>query len=286
MRFQRKFRCDFCASTESKPYLKTTKVSWYGKDRFELHSCVNCNLVMAFPRPDRDALYKDFFEGADSAQRTITRKLSRPNVLAVHEKAVERAEGFFKEANDGRRPKVIFDMGFGAGTLMEAARLKEMEAEGNEINLAGVHRMQDLGFNAHHGFTRDLSLEPERFDMVFNFDYLEHSYEPFQDLKTCNALLKGNGILYLKTLYLDCPDHLLKGPNYQLLGQGHFSYFWPRTLLCMFQSAGFEILELRMTGLIYIIAKKVGPPLPKISLNFLDHRYAMVEEKTPLEVHH
>lgn len=156
--------------------------------------------------------------------------------------------------------KTLYDMGCGAGTIMEAAKNLGLEAAGNDINKNAMERLKDLGFETYHGFTNDLKLPKDKFDIVINFDYLEHSYEPYLDLITCNEILKDDGILYLKTLYLDCPDHILKGEGYQLFGQGHFSYFPARTLCSMVYSAGFEIENLRLGNLIFITARKKRAP--------------------------
>lgn len=257
--------CNYCSSDSYTLYLRSPVPSWYKKQPLELVQCTSCGLVRALYRPDPDILYQRFLAAHDTAQIAVERKLNRPNVDLQHERAVERAMKHVES------PTRLFDMGCGAGTVMEAAKRIGLEAEGNDINLAGVERLRELGFTAYHGFTSRLELPSESFDIVINFDYLEHSFEPYEDLLTCYDLLRDGGVIYLKTLYLDCPDHILKDDGYQLFGQGHFHYFFPRTLCSMLNRAGFEILELQLGGLINVIARK-GPQSDTDEINRYEFR--------------
>lgn len=246
--------CNYCKSTEFLEFMTSDAPSWYSGQPLVLNECAKCGLVFADPRPEKNSINKSYLEGAESARAAVARKLNRPNVLKVHLKHLQTALSFCEDQSSRKR---VFDMGCGAGTMMEAARSLDLEAEGNEINLAAIERLRELGFTCYHGFTNEIAELPKNsYDIVINFDYLEHSYVPFEDLHTCHAILRDNGILYLKTLYLDCPDHLMKNDKYQLFGSGHFYYFKPRTLVNMILSAGFEILDIKMGNLIFVVARK------------------------------
>lgn len=247
-------QCDYCGHTEFTHYMTSKNSRWFEGKQLTMYKCNNCDLAVASPRPDRNVIYDDFLNGGEDAQNAVTRKLGRPNVMVVHDRAIKHALKFQPDA------KTLFDMGCGAGTIMEAAKINGMSASGNDINKCAVERLNDLGFETYHGFTNELDLLKDKYDIVINFDYVEHSYEPYQDLVKCNEILKDDGILYLKTLYLDCPDHILKGYAYQLFGQGHYSYFPARTLCSMVYSAGFEIEDLRLGQLIFITARKKRKP--------------------------
>lgn len=247
-------QCDYCGNTQFKHYSTSEKANWFKNEPLVMHKCTQCDLAVANPRPERIGLYKSYLQGSESAAKAVERKIARPNVMRVHSQAVEHAMKFKPKA------KWLYDMGCGAGTIMEAAKTLGLKAGGNDINKNAMERLSDLGFEAFHGFTNELDLPKNKYDIVINFDYLEHSFEPYKDLITCNEILKDDGILYLKTLYLDCPDHITKGDGYQLFGQGHFSYFPARTLCSMVYSAGFEIEELRLANLIFITARKKRKP--------------------------
>lgn len=271
--------CDYCGGIEFTHHMTNKKSHWFQDQPLIMYSCNNCNLVMASPRPDSAVIYKDYILGLEDAKKAVERKLARPNVMITHEKAIKHALNFKEDA------KWLFDMGCGAGTIMEAAKTFGLSASGNDFNKSAIDRLGELGFEAYHGFTQDLDLPKGKYDIIINFDYLEHSYSPYRDLVTCNEILKDDGILYLKTLYLDCPDHILKGHAYQLFGQGHFSYFPARTLCSMVYSAGFEIENLRLGQLIFITArKKRKPGLVRMNHYSTDNSEDVVDlKKSPVE---
>lgn len=256
--------CNYCGGTDFSTYLVSSRPPWFDGQDMQLLRCGRCNLVFASPRPRRERIYTDMLDGGPIAEATFERKAARRNVDMIHSRHLSHAMSFIPEA------KRVFDMGFGAGTIMQAARTLGLEASGNEINRFSCEALARDGFEVHHGFTRDLDLPAEHFDIVVNFDYLEHSYEPYEDLLTCNRILRDQGILHLKTLYLDCPDHILKGDAYQLFGAGHFAYFFPRTLCSMLYSAGFTIEELRLGALIFVVARKAREPEAEPVLRFDD----------------
>jgi hypothetical protein len=95
-------------------------------------------------------------------------------------------------------------------------------------------------------------------DIVINFDYLEHTYTPFEDLGRCLDLLKPGGFMHLRTLYLDCPAHKNNGEAWNLFGNGHFYFFTVDVLKAMVEKSGFEIIHTRTDELISVYARKPG----------------------------
>lgn len=252
--------CDLCGGESFRPYAEipsqhpeTGAVRWYDGRPIELAECQSCGLVCVSPRPDLRELYEGYIAGSSNAADAVKRKRERKNVGEIHRKHIETAIGYL-----GRPAARLFDMGCGAGTTLLEARKLGLDAEGNEINKASVDLLTSEGFKAYHGFTQDLDLPLASFDIVINFDYLEHSYTPLEDLRTCHKLLNPGGVLYLKTLYLGCPAHVEKGNNWQLFGPGHFHFFTPTVLRKMVETAGFEILDVKAGQLIFVAARRAA----------------------------
>jgi 2-polyprenyl-3-methyl-5-hydroxy-6-metoxy-1,4-benzoquinol methylase len=132
---------------------------------------------------------------------------------------------------------------------------RSIEAEGNDLNKASIDNLRAMGFNAHLGFSQNLKLD-RTYDMVMNLDYLEHSYTPVDDLAMNFKILNPGGVLYLKTLYLGCPNHVANGEAWGLFGNGHFHYFFPETLRKMVESVGFQVAHLQTKGLIVVVGLK------------------------------
>ena len=244
--------CNFCGSSEFELYLESDTPTWYAGRYFRLIQCRECGFVPASPRPNPVDLYKNYLAGTGNVNALVQEKLARKNVNKQHRRVIESASKHLT-----RSAERLYDMGCGAGTVMAEAKAMGIEPDGNDVNKCSIEMLRDLGFNARHGFTNELNLPSGAYDIVANLDYLEHTFNPFDDLKTCARILAPGGILYLKTLYLGSPAHRLMRENWKMFGQGHFSFFSARVLKQMIVSAGFEILKTsRRFELITVIARR------------------------------
>ena len=72
---------------------------------------------------------------------------------------------------------------------------------------------------------------------------------------------RPSGVIYVKTLFLDCAAHLMNDDRWTLLGmpqpgESHFYYYRPRVLTEMIKAAGFELCYVRIGQVIAVIARK------------------------------
>lgn len=243
--------CDFCAGRGQRLYLESSVPRWYAERPLRLVECTDCGLVYASPRPRADQLYASYLNASENVRQAVQRKLERKNVMDIHRKHVTTAMERL-----GHPAERLYDMGCGAGTVMMAARELGLEAWGNDVNKAAVDMLREAGFEARLGFSSELDLPGGHFDIVINFDYLEHSFTPMADLRTCFDIVKPGGIMYLKTLYLDCPAHREKGEAWQLFGAGHFYYFTTDVLRRMIEAVGFTIEDVREGQLVFVVARR------------------------------
>jgi len=156
-----------------------------------------------------------------------------------------------------QEPKTLFDVGTGAGTLLLEAKQLGLEVAGNDINSFAVEQLWRKGIRAYECPTNKLKID-ECFDIITCLDYLEHTYTPFEDLFWIAEHQSSGGILYLKTLFLGCPDHKREGSNWKLFHETHNYYYWPSTLLTLIETVGYEIRYIRTTNaIIHVIAERV-----------------------------
>lgn len=239
--------CAFCGSDDVIQYMTSSVVPWYGGDTFRLVRCGKCGLVYNSPRPAEEYAINYV---AEQGEYLYSRKLNRQNVQAIHDWTAQQILQKSPAAKD------VFDVAFGAGTLMHSFRKLGLNAYGNEINDFSVAKLREQGFEVFQSATRELDIR-KQFDIVTMLDYLEHTYTPFDDLLKAHAMLRPGGLLHLKTLYLGCPPHIQKGELWQLFGIGHFYYFTPKVLLGMIRNAGFEIVDTKLNNLIHVSARKL-----------------------------
>jgi SAM-dependent methyltransferase len=249
MRWETVQDCNFCGSAGTRSYLKLTTSNWYDNQPLNLEECTSCRLVRATPRPERRDLYRGHLLGTVRALQHVRRRMTRPNIVANHRRLLENAAQFAK-----RPLRTVYEMGCGAGTILMSARTLGMEGEGNDVNLVAVKMLQELGFKVRHGFTKELDFHEMSYDGVVAFNYLEESYEPFEDLRRSYDLLKPGGVAYIRSLYLGCPEHRAAGEAWKIFGAGYFHYYYPETLRSMIEAAGLKILDTRLLGVAIVIA--------------------------------
>lgn len=243
-------KCNFCGSTENDVYLDVdANVDFNGK-KLRLVKCQNCDLVYASPRPTFESI-RMLFSDEVTCRYRIEKKLNRPDIMNVHKKAVELAMFY----HDGE-PKSLFDVGTGAGTVLMVAKNLGLEVLGNEINRYSNELLVWNHISCYNIPTCELNLN-RKFDIVTCFDYIEHTYTPYEDLKWIVNHINQDGILYLKTLWLECPNHLKMGTRWNLFGGQHYYYYYPKVIRKMIESVGFSIINtFREPAIIHIIAKK------------------------------
>ena len=115
--------------------------------------------------------------------------------------------GFIKERSSMEGKKVL-DVGCGGGILAEAlnelgANVTGIDASENTIGVAKTHSKSigsDVRYiqNTIEEFTS--SYPDERFDVITCLEMLEHVPEPDKIIKSCCALLKDDGDIFLSTI--------------------------------------------------------------------------------------
>lgn len=90
--------------------------------------------------------------------------------------------------------------------------------------------------------------EEEKFDVIVNFEVIEHIFSPKNFVESCHKLLKKSGLLILT-----CPNG--QGFDFEVLGEKcnsldheHLNYFNPHSLSLLLRKAGFEVLEVLTPG--------------------------------------
>jgi SAM-dependent methyltransferase len=207
--------------------------------------CRRCGLVYVNPRLDIESLAKvyskDYFvsdaddPGVDykayanyiSDEKVILRSMNR------RMKKVEKyAPG------KGR----VLDVGCAAAFSLLAAQQRGWEAEGIEYSDFCVDYARSRGLKVHQGGLYGFQAQPESFDAITMWDYLEHSCNPLEELSTCNRLLKDKGVVVLSIPNVDSWSYfLLKEKWIGFKNIEHFYFYSRKTLALIAEMAGFKL---------------------------------------------
>ena len=97
------------------------------------------------------------------------------------------------------------DVGCGGGLLSEpmcrlGAEVTGIDASDKNINVAKIHsKKNDLKINYFCSSPENFKIK-EKFDVILNMEIVEHVEDVSFFLKSCNNLLKKNGIMFVATL--------------------------------------------------------------------------------------
>jgi SAM-dependent methyltransferase len=234
--------CPLCGAYER------TRV--FEREGWDVVQCGRCEMVFIGNQPlayDAQAADHDWVE--DHTKEASRRKTDRP-VLMFFSRLTrpllrDATTRQFEHAIHWRRGGKLLDLGCGDGrTLALAAR--RFDVTGIELSprAAASARARVPGVPILIGPVTQAAVPEGAFDIVTQFGYIEHEWQPVAALRVAFRALKPGGILVTKT------------PNYaswnrSLMGQdwcgfhipSHCNYFTPATLGRMLREVGFEPLS-------------------------------------------
>ncbi len=260
-----KVHCNYCHSGESSEYMKSLR----------LVKCAGCGLIYMNERLPiealRDIYSQDYFKSPGSYE--IGYDDYQSNRAEIRKTFIKRLETLEK-LHGGKRGKSL-DVGCAMGFFVETAKEKGWQAEGVDISEYCAEYAKSQGLKVTASILKDFQCEPETFDLVTMWDYIEHSTTPMDDLKKAFQLLKKGGLLALATPDISSiPAKVFKANWMGFKEHEHLFYFSTEILKKMLQSAGFEILKTGYAGkyvTMEFFARRLGLYFPRISkwLRFL-----------------
>jgi SAM-dependent methyltransferase len=207
--------------------------------------CRRCGLVYVSPRLDTESLAKvyskDYFV-SDADDPGVDYK-AYANYIS-DEKVILRSMNRRMKKVEKYAPRKgrVLDVGCAAAFSLLAAQQRGWEAEGIEYSDFCVDYARSRGLSVHHGGLDSFQGSPESFEAITMWDYLEHSSNPLEELKTCNRLLKDRGVLVLSIPNVDSWSYsLLKEKWIGFKNIEHFYFYSRKTLSRIAEMAGLKL---------------------------------------------
>lgn len=149
-----------------------------------------------------------------------------------------------------RKSNRLLDVGFGAGAMLEAARLEGWDPFGTEVSTLAVEQARKLGFtNVHEGDFLEAPYRAASFDVVVATELLEHLPDPLPFIRQARRLLAPGGAFYLTTPNANGISGRLLGLDWSIVAPPeHINLFSPRSLRLALESCGFEVSKIRCEG--------------------------------------
>jgi SAM-dependent methyltransferase len=144
----------------------------------------------------------------------------------------------------------FFEIGCGMGYFLEYARQQGFSVSGIEYAELGVRTCREkFGLSVEQSSIEAFPAQPNRFDVIFMGDVLEHLVEPLEMLTKSRLMLRPSGVIALEVPSM---FNSLVGRGavlgYRTLGirkkmplpPYHVNEFTPKTLRLMLHRAGFK----------------------------------------------
>jgi SAM-dependent methyltransferase len=243
--------CPVCGSnTVERPPIRSP----FSRIDFDFRYCNSCGLTyVTNPRCDFAALYDAAYyagNGADSFVDYLS-EMDNPNTIREYEwRGIVRAVVTLA----GRRDVRWLDFGCGLGGLVRHARANGMEVEGYDDGFsADWMRREGLPVLSHE----DLRTRNAHYDVITAIEVVEHLTDPVAAMEQIARLLKPGGLFFLTTG--NAEPHRDRFERWKYVHPDvHVTYFEPRTLACLYERAGLEVVRAGfVSGLDDIIRYKV-----------------------------
>lgn len=207
---------------------------WLPQD-YTYSKCQACGFVYVNPRPTPEEVEEIYtahtnpfdqqeYEGMDVERSTLLRLVRRIKKIIP----------------EGR----MLDMGCGRGDFLRIAKDHGYDVQGSDLSTAsGPH--DDVPI--FQGFLKDANFESESFDIIVTRNTLEHIFDPNEDLRELNRLLKPGGLLYVKVPHIKYEEgwrcRAFFGFKSLFTPPVHLNHFGTFTLRRILERNGFEFVS-------------------------------------------
>ncbi len=234
--------CPLCGGAERK--VLTRREPW------EIVECASCGMVFIGSELPYDVQARDHDWMQEHAKAASERKQKQPVFVALSHllkplRPNTNGRMLSQTLRWARAGKLV-DFGCGdAGFLLLAK--KYFDVTGIELSPRGaeISRQRISPEKILEGPVTELAstLPANSFDVVTQFGYIEHEWQPVAGLRAAHRVLKPGGVTVIKTPNYASWNRTIRGMDwcgYHI--PAHCNYFTPRTLSEMLRKAGFEPL--------------------------------------------
>jgi len=235
--------CCFCGSNHSKKIIDAQDYEVDCETNFSIVKCSECGLCYTNPRPSMNQLLKDFYpdnylcynrkdEGEQNLLESFfSYRTNEPRLKLIEKHIAKRTD----EIN-------ILEIGCSDGYLLKYLKNRtQWNLYGLEPNIKISSNLKNIGINISHKLLCDSDYQCNFFDVIFMLHVLEHTENPFEELKNAYKLLKKNGALIIETPNIEAFDRKIFGPywwGYHL--PRHLTHFSKSTLNSICAAVGFK----------------------------------------------
>ena len=244
------------------------------KKGFTFRKCSSCQTVYISPRPPRKIL-DTFYQNAECIRMfsALMKDVEKERTRLFFKPRVKRVLTELRKHHSltGK----LLEIGCGIGTFLEIIRDATCyECYGLDPDAYALAVASGKGLTTFCSTVEDFDPRGHQFDVVLNFETIEHVFSPLAFLEKINVMLPPGGLLVFTTPNYQGFDVLMLGRHYKnVYGPNHLNYFNAGTIGRLLERAGFETVSVQTPGILDVsIARNQLTEVPRFNNNgFINH---------------
>lgn len=202
------------------------------RNGFQMLSCQNCETLYVVHLPDSE-------NAEDYDSYYTSENLTTPDFID------RRLDEIIAEFSVHRQNNRLLDVGFGAGTLLQAAGRAGWVVSGTEVSRTAVEHVRQLGFDAFHGELGEAQYPTDHFDVVTASEILEHLPNPQALVREIARVLRPGGLFWATTPHGGGVSRKLLGLKWSTVSPPeHLQLFSISGMKTLLNAAGFRRLQI------------------------------------------
>jgi SAM-dependent methyltransferase len=205
-------------------------------NKYELFSCQNCGTLYTatVPRLEENYDYDSYY---------------RPEKLVIPEFLERRLDEIVTAFLPYRQNGRLLDVGFGAGSLLQAAGRAGWQSHGIEVSQRAVEHLRNQGFEVQQGTLEEAAYPDNHFDVVTAVEVIEHVPEPRLLLQEIARILRPGGLFWATTPHCHGLSARLLGMRWSTIcPPEHLQLFSVRGAGMLCRGAGFQRVGVATQG--------------------------------------
>lgn len=243
--------CPLHPSAALEPAIRDARDQFFGLEgTFSYERCTECRAMVLAPRPAPEEIghfYSGYYLPETLAFLRLRASRGRPVGLMSRLRARALLRSMRRLGLDGTQELEALDVGCGLGALAGSLnRVPQITARGVDFTPECASFARDVhGVEVDVGELRDQNYPDARFDLVTNWHYLEHVYDPASELREMARITKPNGWLCVETPTPSFFARIFGNKWLYLMPPTHLYHYQPNTLAKLIEAAGFEVLAVK-----------------------------------------
>jgi 2-polyprenyl-3-methyl-5-hydroxy-6-metoxy-1,4-benzoquinol methylase len=202
------------------------------------YSCLSCGTFYVAKNKERKKIIRDLNIWAKEIIDTSKNTPSPSKTL------YERVNILLQADLSGKK---LLDVGCGIPDFLRAAKESGFRVSGMDV--AEPIRKQ-LIKNKITAYTSFKGIQKSTFDVVTNFDVIEHTTNPVSFIREINKVTRKGGTLLLSTPNAASLSAKVLGESWWVFGpEGHYVLFTPKSIRILLEKNGYSIVDLKTNTL-------------------------------------